>query len=603
MIKNKCLFLVLSLAIIIKVFYLFSYMNLPFFYVPYLDELYHYEFAKSLLKNNFHYNDIFFRAPFFMYFLAIILKISANMFFVRLLLSFIGIINVYLTYKLAHIIFDSKKIACISALCMSTCSLFIFYDAQMLLTSFYTFWLLLSIYYLIKFIKENRNLFLYMGFLFLGFAAITRPNILISVPFIIMYLWIIKKNIHILVSALFLLLPIIPVTYHNYKVKGDFVLISSQGGINFYLGNNPHANGFIPKTSEEYYTYGKYEDSVKLFSEKQILKYINKKTLSNLKPSQISKFWFKKGLYFYYKYPLKALFLFFKKLYLFFSGVEIPNNRNFDFWAEVNPLFRFFYAINSSFLYLIPGFFFLLFFAIKEKDKISIFMLYFIIPYILGIAIFFVCSRYRVPILPFFIIYTVGGIGVFFRYYQKYFWKTFFVLIVFIFISRYDFFKIKRESYRNFAYEYWSLGNAYMQIKDFKKAEQCYIKSLAIDKKFADSFINLGVLYYKKDDIKNAKYFFFMANELRPDDPRILNNIAACYEKDNDLNKAIYYYKKAIEKRKDYYLSYLNLADCFFKKGNVNEAKTFLIRYISYANDDEIRMAKDKYPHLFELLK
>ena len=38
-------------------------------------------------------------------------------------------------------------------------------------------------------------------------------------------------------------LAIAPVTIRNYAVTGEIILISSQGGINLYLGNNEAADG------------------------------------------------------------------------------------------------------------------------------------------------------------------------------------------------------------------------------------------------------------------------------------------------------------------------------------------------------------------------
>ena len=37
--------------------------------------------------------------------------------------------------------------------------------------------------------------------------------------------------------------PVLPVTIRYLVVGNDFVLIASQGGVNFYIGNNPHADG------------------------------------------------------------------------------------------------------------------------------------------------------------------------------------------------------------------------------------------------------------------------------------------------------------------------------------------------------------------------
>jgi len=51
-------------------------------------------------------------------------------------------------------------------------------------------------------------------------------------------------TVEALLFAAGLVLPIIPVTLHNALVGHDFVPIASQGGVNFYIGNNPVADGY-----------------------------------------------------------------------------------------------------------------------------------------------------------------------------------------------------------------------------------------------------------------------------------------------------------------------------------------------------------------------
>src|SRR5439155_5302490 len=72
-----------------------------------------------------------------------------------------------------------------------------------------------------------------------GLAATATPNILLAVPAAAWWAW---RRIRAAAARLFLLgvvLPIVVVTARNYFVAGDTVLISSNGGINFYIGNNP----------------------------------------------------------------------------------------------------------------------------------------------------------------------------------------------------------------------------------------------------------------------------------------------------------------------------------------------------------------------------
>ena len=86
-----------------------------------------------------------------------------------------------------------------------------------------------------------------------------RPNILLVLPFLTIWLFfhfrrrIETRSIVILILVLFVgvVVPILPVTVRNHIVADDFVPISSQGGVNLYLGNNSAAEGLTMMMPEK----------------------------------------------------------------------------------------------------------------------------------------------------------------------------------------------------------------------------------------------------------------------------------------------------------------------------------------------------------------
>ena len=86
----------------------------------------------------------------------------------------------------------------------------------------------------------------------LGLAALTRAPALILLPWLPLCLLLTRPRAVSLVSSV--LRPtlvvaasaaaiIAPWTVRNYVVQGEFIAISSNGGINFWIGNNPLATG------------------------------------------------------------------------------------------------------------------------------------------------------------------------------------------------------------------------------------------------------------------------------------------------------------------------------------------------------------------------
>ena len=84
-----------------------------------------------------------------------------------------------------------------------------------------------------------------------GLSAITRPNILAFAPAIALWVLIAAPADRRIAAAArsFLLtcagaaVAILPVTVRNYVVGHELVLVATNGGVNFYIGNNPKSDG------------------------------------------------------------------------------------------------------------------------------------------------------------------------------------------------------------------------------------------------------------------------------------------------------------------------------------------------------------------------
>jgi len=83
-------------------------------------------------------------------------------------------------------------------------------------------------------------------------------------------------------------LVLVPVTLRNYGVGGELTLTTSQGGANFYIGNNELADGgyvFLPFVRPD-----------PLYEAKDFQAEAERRSGRALTPSQVSRFWFRAGL-------------------------------------------------------------------------------------------------------------------------------------------------------------------------------------------------------------------------------------------------------------------------------------------------------------------
>src|SRR3990172_4326333 len=177
-------------SLVLRLVYLLQIESNPFFYNPILDSLFHDLWAKSIASGDWLGEGVFFRAPFYPYFLALIYKIfGPDLFLARLIQHLIGSFSVILVYLLARKLFE-RKTAVISGILASTYWIFIYFEGELLLDFLLVFLDVLLILLLYRAVDRPgfRNWF--GAGIILGFSAITRPNILIFVPFILLWLFI-----------------------------------------------------------------------------------------------------------------------------------------------------------------------------------------------------------------------------------------------------------------------------------------------------------------------------------------------------------------------------------------------------------------------------
>lgn len=81
----------------------------------------------------------------------------------------------------------------------------------------------------------------------LGFGALVKP-ICVFVPVLLFLWWWSRSDLHMglartLMVMLFMACTIMPWTWRNYRVFGEFVFISTNSGITLYAANNEHSQG------------------------------------------------------------------------------------------------------------------------------------------------------------------------------------------------------------------------------------------------------------------------------------------------------------------------------------------------------------------------
>ncbi len=539
------LWILLGIALFVKLGYLFFGLD-ESTSVGHLsiDALYHYKWASLISSGELLANTPYFRAPLYPFILALLLKISGgSLVFVRLIQVFAGCLTLFYAYRIAFRI-AGKPVAIMTILILLLYPVTTYYDGELLLDSLFTLFALISLYY---FIGEDhgREQPVKAG-LFFALGALTRPAILIFLPVVVVnYMRRQRtpsdKKAGIRNTAKFMIvaaLLIAPVTVINYVSSNQFILISYQGGINFYIGNNPEADGLsstLPEAGKDW----NLEDT-------DYLAY--RESGRNLRYGEQSLFWYKKGLSYIFEDPAAATKLFLRKFYYLFSGHEISNNRPLDEVVFGNRLLAYFPVRFSLILSLAV----LPVFLVRDNRK-YLFTLYgLILLYGTAVSMFFISSRFRLPIIPLTAITAAWGLAALWkviiarRINYRLFFGIAMAVIIYIMatsvlfpisltnpeqslflrgnqslrggdyqtaIARFDSLAQRQPDYENC---HLNLGIAYLKLGVIDRAEDGFRKELFYNSQSAEAANNLGVVFLLRHENDSARHYCRQALKMKP---------------------------------------------------------------------------------------
>lgn len=274
----------------------------------------------------------------------------------------------------------------------------LFYDGQVMKTSLeitFTALMTFALYLSARAAPGPRPWWLFGGGVLLGLTALMRENILVAAPiFFVWALWPregfpLRKGL-LAAAALTAgtVLPILPFTVRNVAVAGEYVLITSLGGENFYTGNNPVASGrYTPPPFVRPDPQYEHED-FRLEAARRVGRPLTRK--------EANRFWFREGLKFIASDPAGYLLLLADKLEVFFNDFERPDNFSYENFRLFSPLLA---APLPRFAWIAPAG--LLGIALSLGRWRSLLPLHITLgAFVASALIFFTQSRYRMPAVP-----------------------------------------------------------------------------------------------------------------------------------------------------------------------------------------------------------
>jgi tetratricopeptide (TPR) repeat protein len=383
-------------AIAVRIAYFIDIRDNPFFDGPVIDAQYYDEIGRRLAAGGGTGQAPFMMPPLFPLLLSVLYRtvdasLHASYVAAHVLQLGLGVVAAWLTFGLGRR-YGGPVVGLIAGLAVATSKAQLFVEGDLLATPLAVCLGLVFVVCAARFLDTRQRRDAGLGGLAAGLAALAVPTILIvAVAF---GAWLVWRRQHgpALWFGLAMLLPIGPVTLHNWRASSELVAISANGGINFYIGNNPD----MPRTAalRPGPEWGRMND-------------LPLREAGAVTPAARDRWFYAAGLRFWAHEPGQALRYTLQKALLLVHNHEIM--RDFDFY---------YFARHYAALLRVPWWNFAILLALgcvgatlgRRSGSVETLLRLYFVAYAIGIVAFFVTARYRVPLVPVLAVFAAQGL-------------------------------------------------------------------------------------------------------------------------------------------------------------------------------------------------
>jgi 4-amino-4-deoxy-L-arabinose transferase-like glycosyltransferase len=472
----------------------------PFFELPSVDERMYHQWALAIRGGDwlgahaFASNDVVVgHGPLYPYFLALLYGLfGPSVAAAKTVQCVLGSFSCVLVWALARRLFDAR-VAALASLATAGYAMLLFYEGALVVANLQVLLALLILLAVVRALERPRISGWLGAGLLVGLSAVARPNALLFAVAIAAWIPLAlhralsRKRLLALCGAFLVgvALMVLPVTLRNYALTGDWVLVSHAGGLNFFIGNNPDANGAfrVPRIFPRAMADDPWEQRAIFESTAE------RASGRELTPSEVSAFWRDRGLDFVRAQPGAWLRLELRKLGLSLNAFEPWSIRSFTLTRDFSWVLR---LPLVSFGFLGPVA--LLGICLTWRTWRRLMPLYAMLGTVLATQlIFFVLSRYRMPAVPVLAIFGAAGLVQLLDAVHVRRWKRVGLAAVLLVVFS---FAVHRPILReDLSVAYYNLGNRYRDLERWDQAIDAYRESLRRNVGYISAHNNLAIAY------------------------------------------------------------------------------------------------------------
>jgi tetratricopeptide (TPR) repeat protein len=323
-------------------------------------------------------NQPFFVSPLYIYFLR---AVGVSLLAARVVQIILGSVAVVLIFDTARRWFGERA-AIIAAVLSILTGVISFYEVTILQAALDPFLVALTLWLLSRALLQNSMAWFAVAGFALALLVLNRPNAILLLPLLALAVGLLLQWRTAAALLVGFILPVASVTVRNYVVSRQFVLIASHGGLNLYIGNNPQADGTYHHVPGIRPTIaGQEEDAPRVAAAAGW--------------RDASAYFTTMAVRWIRSHPAEAARLFVRKVAYTFNETDLALNYSYSYFRRdvVSPLRLLVVGPWLLFPLGIVG-------ALRHlRNKRFAIWASFVPVYAISVAIFFVSSRYRLPLL------------------------------------------------------------------------------------------------------------------------------------------------------------------------------------------------------------
>ena len=405
--KDVAVLAAVALAVRLVYFFLNRNGNPAFDYLI-MDSMHIDRWAKALAAGE-PTTGVYFRGPLVPYLLAFLYRAGGGVAAAVLLNHVAGTITCVLTYAFAREYFP-RTVARVAGVTAALYWPFIYFEGEVLIEPVFMALVMLTLWRVARAAANPTLAASAVAGACLGLATLARPSVLVLAPLLPLVFaararrdpgakasargWA-RPTLAALAACAILL---VPSTVHNWRVGRALVPVAWSGGLNFYIGNNEHADGrsaTIPGAGTAW-----------MGGEEEALAIARDEAGRELSAAEASDFYLKRGLEWVGTHPGGAVELGLSKVHMFWEGPERSNEKYIYFFWDRFGLGR----IPMPGFWLVSPLALAAMMRLWPRRRELALPYLFVAAYMVGVTVFFVVARLRLPAVPVLIAFAAWAV-------------------------------------------------------------------------------------------------------------------------------------------------------------------------------------------------